>query len=1128
MNPPGPHSFDMTPSTLFKDALDAIAAGTRRVKVSGLEGSAEAVFLAHLAGGGYSFCAVASSQPAAERLHADLSLFFQTQGIDRALLFFPPWDVLAYEPTAPRADRVGARLSVLHHLAQDDRPCVVTSIDAVLQKVIAPSLLLKEALLIQQGQRLGREALVESLDAQGYRMVDLVAEPGDAAVRGGIVDFFSPALPHPVRVEFFGEVIESLRAFDPESQRSLSELTSVEIIHGREAADAPDQVPFLTYLSPSALWVIDEPTAVQNEAERFERRVEDGKLFAARRDQPRPDLYLSLDDLNAAAARYVTIEMEHLVLTNAPGVRRCVYDSRTIPSIGFGRPGQPVAEALERLRLLSRDHAVQVVVRHESRIDHLGRLFTDHHISWTPWTAGTAAPARSVQIVVGDLSAGFTLPHEKWIVLTEEELTGRIAARLHRRSRGVAGVLISSIHDVKPGDFVVHIHHGIGRYVGLRQIAVRQRETETGQSADFFVIEYAGGDKVYVPMDALHLVQRYVGSAAAPAALDRLGGTRWAKAKAQAKRQIDEMMEPLLKLYAERQVIQGNSFSANETAMDDFAAAFEYEPTPDQARSIEEVLADMQRERPMDRLVCGDVGFGKTEVAMRAAFCAVMDHRQVAIIAPTTLLAHQHYHTFTKRFTPFGARVEVLSRFRTAAEQKAVVADARAGTVDILIGTHRLLQKDVVYRDLGLVVIDEEHRFGVRHKEWLKTLRSTVDVLTLTATPIPRTLQMAVAQVRDLSVIETAPADRLPIQTTIAPFDPVIIREAVFRELVRGGQVFFVHDRVHNIEVLGRYLAELIPEAKIGIAHGQMREQMLEEVILKFVEKEYTLLLTTTIIESGIDIPSANTILINNADHFGLAELYQLRGRVGRCGEQSYAYLLVQEERILSDDARQRLRAIQEFTDLGSGFQVAARDLEIRGAGNLLGGEQSGHVAAVGFDLYMKMIQEKVGELRGTAAAPPPMLTIQFQAPAYLPDTYVSEAWQRLTLYKRISDLRSLEEVEQMAAEMGDRFGPPPEEAARLLDLMRIRQMAQSAQVLKIVQKDDALTFVVDPTSQTASCDPEPLTRQFRRRIRFISSAAFEIDLTAADWKTIYSEIVRVLTTLVPAETAAGKIKNAV
>jgi len=443
-----------------------------------------------------------------------------------------------------------------------------------------------------------------------------------------------------------------------------------------------------------------------------------------------------------------------------------------------------------------------------------------------------------------------------------------------------------------------------------------------------------------------------------------------------------------------------------------------------------------------------------------------------------------------------------------------VVADVRLGTVDILIGTHRLLQKDVVYRRLGLVVIDEEHRFGVRHKEWLKTLRNTVDVLTLTATPIPRTLQMAVAQVRDLSIIETPPSDRLPIQTTIAPFDPVIIREAVFRELVRGGQVFFVHDRVHNIEVLGRYLAELIPEAKIGIAHGQMREQMLEEVILKFIEKEYTLLLTTTIIESGIDIPSANTILINNADRFGLAELYQLRGRVGRCGEQAYAYLLVQEERILTDEARQRLRAIQEFTELGSGFQVAARDLEIRGAGNLLGGEQSGHVAAIGFDLYLKMIQEKVDEIRGTAVAPPPTLALQFQAPAYLPEAYVTEAGQRLSLYKRISDVQSLEEVERIEAEMRDRFGPLPEEAARLFDMVRIRQRAQSMRALKIAQKDDTLTFVLDAASHNAHCDPKYLMKQFGRKIRFISDATFEVDLSAADWKTIYDETVRVLTTL--------------
>ncbi len=1131
----------MFSSDPFQRALDALSARPSQIKVSGLWGAAEALFLSHVARAGHPFCLVAASEPAAERMRQDLLLFFRLLGVEREILFFPPWDTLPYEPTPPRADWIARRLSTLYQLAQDDHLPVVTSIDAFLQKVVPKSDFIEGSLLLSIGGALAPSALLMQLDRLGYARVDGVTRPGEVAVRGGIVDVFSPTMAHPARLEFFGDAIESLRAFDPQTQRSTTPLATLEIIPGRECLDSTRLVPFCDYLSPETLLVIDEPDDVLQKGKRFCDRAEEGALFSTRHSEPHRDarevdpprpgvpppeaLYLPLSHLDAAGAGRTTVDLELLSLRNAPNVARLSFDTCSLPALGFCRPDQPFSQVAERLNLLRRDHVILLVVRQEPHIGRIERLLGDHDLPYAPWSGEDAAstfPA-PVRLISGDLSEGFVLPQEKTLVLTEAAWTGK-PARVRRPSPTAVGGLLTPSQEAAPGDPVVHMHHGIGRYVGLQSIPIRQQEWGKGVSADFYVIQYAGGDKVYVPMDSLHLVQRYVGPEGLAPALDRLGGTRWAKAKAQAARAISDMMAPLLKLYAERALVEGHAYLPEEAAMEEFAAAFEYEETPDQLRSIEETLADMRQGKPMDRLICGDVGFGKTEVAMRAAFCAVLDHKQVAVVAPTTLLAHQHHQTFTRRFAPFAARVDVISRFRTSGEQKKIVADARSGAIDVLIGTHRLLQKDVQFRDLGLVVIDEEHRFGVRHKEWLKEMRKQVDVLTLTATPIPRTLQMAISQTRDLSVIETAPADRLPIQTVLAPFDPRMIREAIFRELVRGGQVFFVHDRVHDIEALGNYLAALVPEARIGVAHGQMREQPLEEVILKFIEKEYTLLLTTTIIESGIDIPSANTILINNADRFGLAELYQLRGRVGRAGEQAYAYLLVKEERILTEESRRRLRAIQEFTELGSGFKVAARDLEIRGAGNLLGGEQSGQVAAVGFEMYLKMINEAVEEMRGKKPVAETEPSLQFQQPATLPEGYIPDAGQRLILYKRLSTCRTPQALSDLEAEMRDRFGALPDEAARLIQVMQIRQKAKAARVLKIVEKARTVSFVFDAASGLVAGDPLNMVGRYGKRIHFTSGFSFDLDLATSAWEECYLETCRCLDALLAAGGATALV----
>jgi transcription-repair coupling factor (superfamily II helicase) len=1108
----------------FSELVAGIEACERKIKISGLHGASNALLLSLLAKGGRSFCLVAPSQPKAERIYKNLSFFFAINGVGIDPLFFPPWDVLPHEHAAPRADWIARRLSVLYQLAQDDRFCVVTSIDAFLQKVMPKSRFLDDASLLSVGATLDREVLIEQLHRGHYRRVETVTQPGEMAVRGGIVDLFSPLSTHPTRVEFLGDMIEAMRRFDPQSQRSVEEVTSIEIIPATESLDPRTSVPFADYFPLTTLLVVDEPDDVQQQGTRYCERVAESLRSStdalvgtsAPAAQTHPS-FLPLAHLDEAGAGRTVLEIERLSLRNEPGARRLIFDSSSPSALGLGRPGEAISVIIEHLNLLRKDYRILLSARGDVQMSRVGRLLSEQGLSWTPWPTGSISiPFPSpVYLASGDLSGGFCLPKEKWIVLNEEEFTGRSAARIRRQKSSFSDGFLSSFQDVKPLDYVVHLHHGIGRYVGLKQIAVRQQETTKGIATDFFVIEYAGSDKVYVPLDSLHLVQRYTGADGEKPSLDRLGGTRWAKAKAQTSKKIQEMMEPLLALYAERQLVAGHAFT-EPTALDAFVAMFDYEETPDQLRSIEEVLADMRLPKPMDRLVCGDVGFGKTEVAMRAAFCAVMDNKQVAFLAPTTLLAHQHFASFTRRFAPFPVRVEVISRFRSPQEQRKIVADLKAGVIDILIGTHRILQKDIQFPSLGLVVVDEEHRFGVRHKEWLKEVRKQVDVLTLTATPIPRTLHMALAAVRDLSVIETAPANRLPIQTVLAPFDPAIIRDAIGRELVRGGQVFFVHNRVHNIEQIGNFLAELVPEAKIGIAHGQMREQMLEEVILKFIAGEYTLLLTTTIIESGIDIPTANTIFINNADHFGLAELYQLRGRVGRAGEQAYAYLLVQEERILTDEAQQRLRAVQEFTELGSGFKIAARDLEIRGAGNLLGGEQSGAVAAVGFELYLKMVEERVEQMRGKLPAPEVETTVQFHAPALLPESYISDVGSRLLLYKRISTSVGAEELSELQTEMVDRFGALPEEAARLFDVMRIKQRAKQARVVKVIEKDGAVSFVFDHSASVAHHDPLKLTARYGRRLRFTTDYAFELAMATSVWDEICRETSTCLAFLTP------------
>ncbi len=1110
----------------FAPLLDAIAAGQKKIKINGLTQSARALFLSAIAHSGLPFCLLTSSTDRARLLFEELSFFMALEPAqdDTRIkpYFFPPWDILPYEPSNPRPDWIAQRLSILHKLASKEACAVITTLDGFLQRVVKKSLLLESVEMLSVGEIVPREALIKRLTRAGYEGTTAVTSPGEISLRGGIVDLYAPTSHSPVRIEFFDDEIESIRTFDTETQRSQDQIESVQIILGRENIFNKEHHACLLsdYLSPETVLIFDEPNELLQHGKRFLEEAEDASIFAATRNTGYPtvkSLYAPLSYLIDVTENRSTIDIETLFMKAEKGALRFTYEPRSLTALGFSRPGQNFSEACRLLNEGRQTQIILLIVKNEHQAERFRRLLSDHELPWANWNAMTTqnlSPPAPILIKIGSISEGFALEGSKIVFLTEEALTGggksggRRPASASKQSieQSKRAGFLASFEELNPGDHVVHMDHGVGKYIGLKRLTIRQGERDAGYESDFLVLEYLSKDKVYVPLDSLNLVQRYIGMGGGSPKVDKLGGARWAKTKARVKKEIKEMTQELLELYAEREVLEGHAFASAASDAEAFAAAFEYEETPDQLRTIQEVLADMEKAKPMDRLVCGDVGYGKTEVAMRAAFQAVMDNKQVAMVVPTTLLAQQHYETFVERFAPFPVNVAVLSRFVSRKAQRETLAALKKGTVDILLGTHRVLQKDVFFKDLGLIIVDEEHRFGVRHKEWLKKMRKEVDVLTLTATPIPRTLQMSLAQVRDLSVIETPPADRLAIRTIMAPFDPTIIREVVFRELVRGGQVFFLHNRVHNIEKIALFLAELLPEAKIGIAHGQMAEGALEKVMRKFINKEYNLLLTTTIIESGIDIPSANTIIINDADRFGLSELYQLRGRVGRSGEQAYAYLLVREDRILTEEAKERLNAIQEFTELGSGFKVAARDLEIRGAGNLLGQEQSGQIAAVGFEMYLEMINELVTNLKGAPIEKKVETNLHFRVSAFIPEDYITDPLQRLSTYKRLSRCENLDEIQAIRLELEDRYGPLPPPASQLLQVIQLKGMAKILKMSKIEERGENIRFSFETDNSPPPIDPGTLLQQFPGRIQFISPYAFELAIKNNTWENIYLE----------------------
>lgn len=1070
--------------------IDGVSAKRQTIEVLGLHGSADAYLLAQLLGANTKQLLVilCAELEQARQLVAELQ-FFHPRSNEIALL--PHWELNPYDPLTPHPELEAIRMTTLAALNRGKVKALVLPVRSLMQKVIPRQVLDTVSLELLIEEEYERKQLLNSLTQLGYQPVPLVEERGSFAVRGDIIDLFPPDAKQPIRLDFYGDFIEKMRPFDPTSQRSgdttLKVLTLIPsremILHGpfletlgqnlkqrcdelsiprtdREAImtelregilspgrafllpfNYPELDPLGQYLDNQRLVLIDPP-AIEQEIDQFHRDIRDGETRMLEQGLPharRQDLYLEPDELQPLLQNRLRIEFLHLQVIQLDDEQlryhfNCQGNSSLRTTPNQDQDGlEPLLERLQRAK--NKKGKTLLVCHQQSQAKRLQELLAAHgvdlDINLHPNLPDLASELP--ELTIGELSNGFYLPDEKLNIISEEEIFGRRSHRQKKTGRQRARQLMTSLTELKNGDFIVHTDHGIGRYLGLTHLQTGKTE------GDFLNLQYAGNDKLYLPIERIEKVQKYIGGEGYVPKLDKMGGQGWEKAHLKARAAVEELARQLLELYAKRELRQGFAYSPPDQLFREFEATFPHEETLDQQQAIDEILDDMQSAKPMDRLICGDVGYGKTEVALRAAVKAVLDSKQVAVLVPTTVLASQHWESFQQRLQDFPIRVDMVSRFRSAAENRKTLEAAAAGKIDILIGTHRLLQRDVRFKDLGLLVVDEEQRFGVSHKEKLKQLRAEVDILTLTATPIPRTLHMSMTGMRDLSVIETAPVDRLAIRTYVTRFDDELIRQAILRELRRGGQVYFVHNRVQTIDAMAEQLRQLVPEATVAIGHGQMAEKDLEQVMLDFIAGKSNLLVASTIIENGLDIPRANTIIVNRADRFGLSQLYQLRGRVGRSDRRAYAYLLIPGEAALTRDARERLRILQELTELGAGFRIASHDLELRGAGDLLGGKQSGPIAAIGFELYTELLEETIDRLRGKEREERIDPEIRLGLSAFLPERYLPDPNQRLQFYQRMAGAENDEQLFDLVEELRDRYGEPPVAGEILIATMRLR-----------------------------------------------------------------------------------------
>ncbi len=1136
--------------------------GTGRIRVSGLSATAKALLLVlWRRAADRPLIVVVNDNRAVEDFVPVLRGFCElTAACDPdSVVSLPARDVLPFQNLSPHPELQEERATALWKIATGKASIVVTPIaaTAILQR--SAEYYSDLARVLRRGESFDLDNLLGHLNTVGYASADVVEMPGQYALRGGILDVYSPEAERPVRIEFFGDEVDSIRRFDPTSQRSsnpidealLLPLTETPVtdqllgaIHtrlsGKRIAGTTEEIVEAAVRSggvtvfpgwefyapvagsdrtvfdllPRAAVLLDEPDLLRSEFDRFWTRVEEAHERSGVGNLVRPnDLYLLPVSWWEKVSGQTGADLEHL------GIMQSADDSSvsilTQPTPRFH--GAVPAMLDEVKKLTAAGNQVLFSVPNTGEVERLADIFTEYNTSFRlgSRTRGGESYADETSYFAGEVNTttlakayvpdGVVFPDAHLAIFGARDLfdeSDTVASRPQRQKSKVSAFL-SDFRDLQVGDYVVHVEHGIGQYQGLKEI------NQGDGNAEFMLLEYAEGARLYVPLTRLDLIQKFRSSEGAKPALSHLGTQAWAKTKARVRKAMKDMTEELLKLYAQRKLAEGHSFAAGNDFVREFEDSFEFNETEDQAQAIKDVMRDMESTQPMDRLLCGDVGYGKTEVAMRAAFKAVSDNKQVAVLAPTTVLAFQHYETFKQRFAPFPVTIEMISRFRNPKQQKEILQKAESGKIDILIGTHRILSKDLKFSDLGLLIVDEEQRFGVRHKERIKQMRKQVDVLTMSATPIPRTLHMSLVGLRDMSVIETPPKDRMAIQTVVASWDDKLIQSAIEQELERGGQVYFVHNRVESIWEIAAKLQELVPKARIIVGHGQMGESELEKVMLKFMHHEADILVATTIIENGLDIPLCNTILINRADRLGLSELYQLRGRVGRSNRRAYAYLMIPREVELTPIARRRLAALKEFSDLGAGFKIAALDLELRGAGNLLGGEQSGHIEAIGFELYTQMLDRAIREMKGEAAPDEAETQLNLGLNIRIPAEYIPEENQRLRMYKRVAGVETESQLTDVAAELQDRYGEPPRAVRNLLDYAALKLLCIRVGVNAIDRKRDTVSFKF---RQNAAVDPEHLARfvSGQRGAQFTPDGTLKFVLkpTAAD------EVLRALRTI--------------
>jgi transcription-repair coupling factor (superfamily II helicase) len=1168
---------DLEQTSAFERVRRHLSLGSGRRIVSGLTATARSLYIPLIARAAQQpAIVVVADNKAAEALEPMLRAGCELTGaIDPArVVRLPAHDVLPFENLSPHPDVQEQRAAALWKLATGAVSILIAPVEAAALRLFDRDYYASLAVTLRRGEEIDVEVLTAHLLGVGYTQMDLVEMPGQFTRRGGILDVYSPESDRPMRVEFFGDEIDTIRRFDPETQRSQSGLDETQLlpltetpvterllaaVNARlsrqrieideagevdalavEAAAAGGVSVFpgweffapvagaeshLLKFAPKSVLFVDEPGMVRSQIDRWWSKVEQRHERSGIGNLIRPeDIYLRPEILQRLLQAHSGLDFDQLgavdVLDEDATLGEIAINTR--PTLRFHGSIPALTEQLRKL--MEAETHIVIAAANQGDVERTATILRDYLI---PYRLGSRAVGHGetfleeASFMAGDLrvpvivrspfAAGVSFPDSNLILFGANDLSDEadVAARPAPRKSKTAA-FVSDFRDLSVGDFVVHVEHGIAQYQGLKEIV------QDGLAVEFMILEFAEAAKLYVPLTRLDLIQKYRSTDTGPAPqLNRLGSQQWVKTKARVRKAMQDMAAELLKLYAERHTVEGTAFPIDNEFQKEFEDTFDYNETDDQITAIQAIKEDMEKPTPMDRLLCGDVGYGKTEVAMRAAFKAVQDSKQVAVLTPTTVLSFQHFETFKRRFAQFPIKVEMISRFRTAKEQKLIVEQVETGKVDILIGTHRLLSKDVKFQDLGLLIVDEEQRFGVRHKEKLKQMRKQIDVLAMSATPIPRTLHMSLVGLRDMSIIETPPKDRMAIQTVVAKFDEKIVRSGIELELERGGQVYFVHNRVESIYEIAARIQELVPAARVVVGHGQMSENELERVMLAFMHHEYDVLVATTIIENGLDIPLANTMFVNRADRHGLSELYQLRGRVGRSNRRAYAYLLIPAEQELTEIARRRLAALKEFSDLGAGFKIAALDLELRGAGNMLGGEQSGHIEAVGFELYTSMLEQAVKELKGEQAEEKPATQLNLGIALRIDESYVPEENQRLRLYKKIAGAQQEKALAELRAEMEDRYGPLPDSTVYLLEAASLRLECERIGIAQIDRKRADLQIRF---TENAAIDPQHLMRlvakNARRGAQFTPQGVLKFPLAATRPDEVLLEIRDLIGTL--------------